>query len=105
MSKLRYQIFNCSPEEALQRTFDEHAKKIPYHQDAAFLFVSKLGKDSKKYYGSFKYVKRSALVGRKYEIQFWDGTVAIHLLDVVHNPQTHCNEWIDKDREGCPPEI
>lgn len=105
MAELRYDTWKRSPEEALQRAFDEHPNKIYYHQDTAFLFVSKMGKDSKKCYGSFKYVKKSALIGRDYKIQFLNDKVAIHLLDVVHNPQTRRSEWIDKDREGCPPEI
>lgn len=101
----RSETWKRSPEEALQRAFDEHEKRAPYQPQTAFLSVSLMGRDGKTRYGSFKYVKKSSLVGRRYEIQFWDGQVTIHLLDVVHNERTCKSEWIDKDREGCPPEF
>jgi hypothetical protein len=109
MAELRYDTWKRSPEEALQRAFDEHMERVPWpgkHDQSAFLWQSLKGKGENTTYGSFQTIRKNSLEGRKYEIQFWDGQVTIHWLDVVHNaraPWPNRNEWIDEDREGWPP--
>lgn len=107
--ELRYDVWLRSPEEALERAFDEHTERIRWTKPRgpiAFLYQSLKGKNSDTHYGSFRYIYKADLEGRKYEIQFWDGQVTIHWLDIVHNeraPWPNRNEWIDEDKEGWPP--
>lgn len=97
VKETRHETFERSPEEALQRAFDEFGERCSYKKRCAFLWTSLRGLNSSVTYGSYKYVYEHELKDRKYRIEFWDGQVAIFYLDTVHNPRTYKSEPIENE--------
>lgn len=81
-------IFERSPEEALEETFRRYAKRCPWENGTAFMCTSAMGIDGVRY-GSFKAVRKSDLVYRKFNIEFLDGAVSLFYTDVFHHPRLY----------------
>lgn len=81
-------IFERSPEEALEETFRRYAERCPWDKDSTFMYTCEMGLDGVRY-GSFKTVRKSNLVYRKFNIEFWDGAVSLFYTDVFHHPRLH----------------
>jgi len=91
-----WQIFEeDGPEAALERAFQiaESSGSLSAWPDKGrlFMWTSMMGNHGLYGYGSFKYVTRADLVGRKYEVQLSDGGcgLAIFWTDVVHDPKAY----------------
>jgi hypothetical protein len=88
IARTMYELYKRNPEEALDYAFANNA--VPYsNEPTIFIWTGLLGTCLKTRYGSYKYVKKSSLVGRKYEIEFMDGNIGIHYTDVLHDPRTY----------------
>lgn len=94
---LRYErftpVFERSPEEALSLAFEINRDKGFWFNDerGAFIwtFVSYYGMRSSARYGRFKRVRKSDLIGRKFEITLNDYYPSITFLDVVHDERKY----------------
>lgn len=86
--ELMRQIFERSPEEALEETFKRSSERCPWEKDQAFMYTSAMGIDGVRY-GGYKNVCKKNLTGRKFKIEFWDGAVSLHFTDVLHHPRLH----------------
>lgn len=99
----RYETFLRSPEEAVQRAFDDYSERLPYthpNRDAAFLWQGCLGVDGKTRYGSYRVVTRAMLDTRTHRIEFADGQASIFWLDVRHDPKTRTYVPVAPPRTG-----
>lgn len=85
------EIFQRSPEEALEEAFRRSKEDHPYRNGEIFVWQSQLGLDRKVRYGSYKHLRRQQLVGREYKIEFLDYAIGIFWLDVLHDPRTYKN--------------
>ena len=80
------EIFERSPEEALEESFKRAADRCPWEKDQIFVWCSVLGIDNIRY-GRYKYVTRDYLKNRQYRIEFWDGAISLFWLDAIHLPR------------------
>jgi hypothetical protein len=93
------ELYDRNPEEALDYAFANNA--VPYsNEPTIFIWTGMMGICRKTCYGSFSYVKRSRLVGRKYEIELYDGNVSIFFTDVLHDPRTHKSVPINQEEKS-----
>lgn len=81
-------IFERSPEEALEETFKRYAERCPWTKGSAFIYTSAMGIDGVRY-GSFKTVRKSDLMYRKFNIEFCDDAVSLFFTDVFHHPRLY----------------
>lgn len=89
MTRRMSEIFDASPEAALDETFKRFTERATYlKNDCAFMWTSTTGIDGVRY-GSFKYVYKQELQHRKYIIEFIDYAVSIYFTDVLHHPRLH----------------
>lgn len=76
-----YETWKQSPQAALDRVLDEYPR-------GKLLWQCQMGTDGVGY-GSYQTITRRKLEGRRYEIQFSDGMVAIYWLDMTYDTRTH----------------
>lgn len=94
-----YALYLQDPEKALDYAFANCA--VPYSAEPTiFIWTGSMGTCLKTRYGSYKHVKRSTLVGRKYNVEFWDGNVSIHYTDVLHDPRTYKSVPINQEEKS-----
>jgi len=79
-----FDIFQEDPEKALEERFIREKKRTG--NKAIFIWTSSKSTDGTRY-GSYKYVTRHQLEGRKIEIEYWDGDISLLFLDVVFDPK------------------
>lgn len=87
--EIMHEIYLRSPQEALEETFIRARVRYPWMSDRAFMYTRLMGNHGKFRYGSYKVVAKESLVGRKFDIEFWDGAVSLYFTDVVHDSKTH----------------
>lgn len=80
------EIFERSPEEALEETFKRAGDRCPWEKDKIFLWCSVKGIDGVGY-GRFRTVTREELKHRQYRIEFWDYAVSLFWTDAIHIPR------------------
>jgi hypothetical protein len=80
-----YDVFKQSPEAALKMVLDKHENT---YKGTATLWCSSVSKGGTRY-GSYKPVSYKKLIGRKYDIEYWDGMVSIFFTDVWYDPKTY----------------
>jgi hypothetical protein len=80
-----FDIYQRSPEEALDHVLSE--AKLKFWSESESLWCSSLGVDGRTRYGLYKLVDRTTLIGRLYDIEFFDGTVGIFFTDVLFDPK------------------
>lgn len=87
MNSYLLDLFTESPERALSHVF---SLRKPYELGVRMYTYCK-GIDG-KHYGSSKLFIREMLLGRRYEIHFISGKLAIKFTDRVYNPKTFSHE-------------
>jgi hypothetical protein len=102
MSETLYEIFQRSPQEALDKLFAISKADTPWNsKKTIFMYQSALGVCGKVRYGGFRYVSREEVDTRSYELEFWDGTVTIFWTDVLFDPhRAWPNKFIKKEAHG-----
>jgi len=94
-NEILWEIFVRSPEEALDTLFKRSQRHMPWVPERAFLHTCMMGNHGLHRYGSSKYVTKAELVGRKYQIEYWDDSITLFFTDVVHDPKTYKDVPID----------
>lgn len=92
-SKTKYDRFLESPESVLEEEFVKSKKGTTWLPEQIFVSCSLMGIDGRTRYSSYKYVKREDLKNREYNLEFWDGQIAIHWTDVLHQPRDFKTIW------------
>lgn len=80
------EIFDESPEAALEERFRRELERAPYGLGTIFIWTSVKSKDGTRY-GSYKYVTRKDLEGREFDIEFLDYDVSLLYTDVIFEPR------------------
>lgn len=105
----RYELWKRDPVAALKAEYAEWEREHKWlrigpmlscsYQCCPLLAYRSLVKTR---YGGYKNVPREHLEGRTYDIEFWDGKVALFFTDVWYNPRTYTTfpRWL-----GQPPYI
>lgn len=88
MAEVRFRIldlYDYNPKLALEYVLLEVEKNAGF---GPRMWTSVRSEEGTRY-GSYKVIKREHLVGRKYNIEYWDGMVSIAFTDVWYDPKTY----------------
>lgn len=80
------EIFERSPQEAVEEAFTRYRKRVPWGPDAINAWQWTTGIDGTGY-GSYRIIKREELNSRTFEIELCDYDIGIHWTDMLFDPR------------------
>lgn len=92
-----YQVFQRSPQEALEQSIAAYSKRAMRLENCIFCWQSTLGvgDNANVRYGSYRVITRAELERRPHEIEYLDDEVSIFWKDMRHDSHTHMKVPVD----------